>query len=343
LANDRSIGLSLYGNGGMNTDYPSEIRPIVPFNLIPFCRGAFCDGRANINYEQLFINLTYAQEIGDGVSVGVSPIAAIQRFRAKGLTVFGLFSHDAWSSGLGILPNPLAVDGIDDNSYDWSFGGGLKVGVLADLSPTVSLGAAYQTKMYMTKFDEYDDLFAEDGDLDIPATANIGLAFKPNSEHTFTFDIQRIFYSDVAAIGNPGTSRLLSCGLVNFVRPFDDNNCLLGGSNGAGFGWDDMTVFKAGWQWEYDARTTARLGFSYGEQPIGSSEILFNILAPATIEKHITAGLTRKLGENNELSLAVTYAMETEVDGPNPFSLNFEDITLRMHQWDIDIGWSWIW
>ena len=92
-----------------------------------------------------------------------------------------------------------------------------------------------------------------------------------------------------------------------------------------------------------DPRTATRLGFSYGEQPIGSSEILFNILAPATIEKHVTAGLTRKMGENNELSLAVTYAMETEVDGPNPFSLGFEDITLRMHQWDIDIGWSWVW
>ncbi len=339
LDDTRSVGVSVYGNGGMNTDYRTEARPIVPFNLLGM-RGAFGDGRANIDLSQLFINMTYAQKLTDDISVGVSPILAVQRFRAKGLSRFRLFTADAWDS-FGLLPHRGAVDGLDDNGYDWSYGGGAKVGIQANLSPTLSLGAAYESKMFMTKFSSYDDLFAENGRLDIPATANIGLAFKPMAGHTFTFDIQQIYYSDVPAMANPSTDRLIGCLLGKFT--LQGNDCFLGGSNGAGFGWHDMTVFKAGWQWEMSDRTTVRLGFSTGKQPIQSRDVDFNILAPATIENHLTAGLTRKLGASNEISASLTRALPHSVDGRNPFGFGSEAIQLKMDQWDFEVSWAWKW
>ncbi len=339
LDDTRSVGIDVFGNGGMNTDYRSEVRPIVPFNLLPL-RGSFGDGRANIDLEQLFIEPTYSQKLTDDVSVGISPILAVQRFRAKGLTRFRLFTADAWDAP-GILPHPWVVNGLDDNGYDWSYGGGVKAGIQANVSPTLSLGAAVQSKMYMSKFSSYDDLFANNGDLDIPATVNVGLAYKPVAGHTFTFDVQDIFYSDVKAIGNPSTDTLIGCLLGKLA--LQGNSCFLGGSNGAGFGWSDMVVYKAGWQWEYSDRTTARLGFSYGKQPIPSRDVVFNILAPATIEEHVTAGLTRKLGENNEINLALTYALPNSVEGRNPFGLGSERVKLTMHQWDLEMGWAWKW
>ena len=47
-----------------------------------------------------------------------------------------------------------------------------------------------------------------------------------------------------------------------------DLTSCLGGDNGAGFGWDDMTVYKAGHEVEGGEDWTWRFGYSYGKQPI---------------------------------------------------------------------------
>ena len=54
-------------------------------------------------------------------------------------------------------------------------------------------------------------------------------------------DYKRIFYSDVASVGDPST-----------------NNAQFGASNGPGFGWRDINVYKIGAEWRYDPRWTLR-------------------------------------------------------------------------------------
>ncbi len=56
----------------------------------------------------------------------------------------------------------------------------------------------------MTEFDNYKDLFAEQGDFDIPSHFAVGLAFKATDKLTLAFDFQKIYYSDIASIGNQG-------------------------------------------------------------------------------------------------------------------------------------------
>ncbi|WP_174893226.1 hypothetical protein [Methylomonas koyamae] len=53
----------------------------------------------------------------------------------------------------------------------------------------------------------------------------------------------------------------------------------LGAGNGPGIGWNDMTIYKFGGQWRQNDRWVWSGGFSYGQQPIEGSEVLFNILA----------------------------------------------------------------
>jgi len=43
----------------------------------------------------------------------------------------------------------------------------------------LTVGLTYASKTYMTKFDKYKGLFAEQGDFSIPENYGIGLAFKP--------------------------------------------------------------------------------------------------------------------------------------------------------------------
>ena len=78
----------------------------------------------------------------------------------------------------------------------------------------------------------------------------------------------------------------------------------------------------------------------HADQPVAESEVLFNILAPAVIEDHVTFGFTRKHGENSEFSFAVMYAFNNDVTGLKPLDPT-QTITFAMQQWELEFGYSW--
>jgi len=119
----------------------------------------------------------------------------------------------------------------------------------------------------------------------------------------------------------------------------DPTSCL-GGSNGAAFGWEDMTVYKIGYQVDMD-NNTFRVGYSHAEQPIPESEVFFNVLAPAVIEDHFTLGWTLRVGDNQEFNIAGMYAPSNSVKGANPFDGGSTQIEIEMSQWEIQAGWAW--
>ena len=269
-----AFNISVYGNGGMNTDWTASDTPTVP---TPFglAGGTFLAGDAGVDYSQLFVNLNYARKISEGSALGISGIVNYSQFEGKGLRGFSGFSVD---------PTKLTNNGKDND-----IGFGIKVGGLFELSDSVDLGIAYQSEISNT-LDDYAGLFANGGELDIPATAAVGLAFELNDRSSLAFDVQHIFYEDADAIGNPGTSNP-TAGL--FACAGGDLSSCLGGSNGAGFGWEDMTVFKLGYQVQTRDDMVWRFGISYGEQPIPNNEVTLNILAPGVMETHVTAGFSK--------------------------------------------------
>ncbi len=301
---DSSLGLSIYGNGGMNTDYPGSASGGM---------GTYYAGATGVDLMQLFVNGTYSRKINATSSWGVSLIAAYQRFKATGVGSFAPYSSS---------PADLT-----NNGYANSTGFGAKFGWQGQVTPDMTLGASYQTKMSMSKFDKYKGLFAEQGSFDIPATATIGLAFKATPSSVLAFDIQKIFYSDIKAIANPLLPNL--------------QTAQLGSNNGAGFGWDDMTVYKLGYQWQGNQGWTWRAGYSYGKQPIPSSETLFNILAPAVMESHLTFGFTKQLDPTHEFNFAAMYAPSSSVSGNNALNGTPQTIKLEMVQYQIEASWGW--
>ncbi len=310
---DSSIGVTVYGNGGMNTEYPGSMYTFP--TPMPEGPGAYYAGTAGVNLEQLFVNASYSRKINDKHSWGVSAILAYQRFEAKGLNALGAF-------GFSSDPSKLS-----DNGTDTSMGYGAKIGWLGEVSPGLTLAASYQTKMSMDEFSDYAGLFAEQGGFDIPATWTVGLAWKLTQTGTLTFDVQGIQYSDVNSIANPMLPNLATA--------------QLGDDNGAGFGWEDMTIYKLGYQWSTNPDWTWRVGASIGDQPIPESEMLFNILAPGIMETHITGGFTWKTGQNSEFSMAAMYAPKNTVSGPNPLNGGPQTIELEMTQWELEASWGW--
>ena len=301
LGDGSSFGVAIYGNGGMNTDYPAP--------------GPFGGGGTGVNLAQVFIAPTYSRKIGDKSSWGVSPIVAIQAFEARGLSNFTGSSSDSAN--------------LTNNQHEYSYGAGIRLGWQGEVSPGLTLAAAATSKIYMTEFDDYAGLFAEEGDFDIPPQITVGLAYKIMPRSALTFDIQHIMYGSVDSISNP------------IGNLFTGASGALGGSNGAGFGWEDMTIAKLGYQWQTSSDWTWRAGVSYGEQPIPDDQVMFNILAPGVMETHLTGGFTRQMGKNNELTMSFMYAPTKEVSGTAPAALGGMPITIEMSQFEVEASWGW--
>jgi long-chain fatty acid transport protein len=257
---------------------------------------------------------------------------AMQLFEAKGVGSFAGFTETFAASGGTMFPSNLS-----NNGHEFSWGYGAKVGMHAALSDNVSLGLAYQSKLNMTDFDDYADLFAEQGGFDIPAYLKFGLTFKANENVALSFDIEHTWFSDVDSVGNP-IAYIGACPTAGFGG-MDLSSCL-GGDNGAGFGWDDMTTYKLGVQWGNGGDWTWRAGYSHGDQPIPDTEMTFNILAPAVVEDHFTFGFTKATSSGNEWNMSFMYSPENDQTGPQNFDPT-QTVNWEMSQYEIEFSYTW--
>jgi len=336
-----AVGAALYGNGGMNTQYGSQY---TAFDLGTYGGNSSNNlfglggGNTGVNLEQLGLALTYSRRLNESFDLGASLVLAMQSFEAKGLGAFAGFTETTTQTCMSGFC--VAAPNLTDNGKEWSYGAGFQIGGLWKVNPMVDLGLSYRTKVYMTKFDSYSDLFANGGEFDIPAVANIGLAFKPTEQLKFALDVQQIWYSDVDAIGN--TNQLTSmCDMTGqFGGTYDASYCL-GGSNGAGFGWKDATIIKFGVQYAINPEWTVRAGYSHMNQIIPESEVPFNVLAPAVITDHWTIGLTAKVKKNYEITGWAMYAPEETVSGVSSFTAGSSP-SISMKQYEVGVAFSWL-
>lgn len=300
---DNTFNIAIFGNGGMNTDYNT---------------ATFYDpnsSKTGVNLSQLFLSLTYARKLNEKHALGATAIFAYQMFEAKGLTNFGNFSRDNAK--------------LTNNGSDNAMGYGVRLGYYGKLMEKLSLGASFQSKIYMGEFKDYAGLFAEQGDFDIPANWTAGVAYKVNETLNITADVKQILYSGIKSVSNP-------------LVPADfQSSIFLGDNKGAGFGWNDMTIYKVGAQWLKGEGWAWRMGYSYGKQPIPKSEMMFNILAPGVIEQHATFGFSKALPNKHEINFAAMFGFAKEISGPNPMEMpNQQTIKLKMSQMEFEVGYS---
>jgi long-chain fatty acid transport protein len=194
-----SWAFTAFGNGGMNTRYRPEDNPYARYGS---------RGEAGVDLAQLFIGPTIAYRVTDTQSIGLSVNYVFQRFEATGLSAFASNSFPG--------PYSESPDNVTDQGYDKSDGFALRLGWLGDFGP-ISLGAAYQPKIHMDKFDKYRGLFAEQGGFDIPENFSLGIAWRATPALTLAADYQRINYSDVPSVGNPLSNFQNASGLTNII------------------------------------------------------------------------------------------------------------------------------
>ena len=300
-----ALGVSVYGNGGMNTNYKDGI-PL------------FGTSRAGVDLMQLFVAPTFAYKIDKNHAVGISLNLAYQRFKAYGLQNFT-------APGFSVSSND-----ITNNGYDSSTGWGIKIGYTGNLTEAVTLGATYQSRTRMSKFSDYKGLFAEQGDFDIPENYGIGIAIRATPKLTVAADVQHINYGQIESVGNK-------------VDCFFAGLCQLGADNGPGFGWRNMTVFKLGASYAWSDKLTLRAGLSTTRQPIPKGQTLFNMIAPGVVENHLTLGATWAVSPSSELTLAYMHAFSKKVNGAGSIPLagfGGGNANLKMYQNSLGIAYG---
>ena len=318
---DSAWGFTVYGNGGMNTDWPNMANttgaclapPPFGFGGTP---GVFCGGPARVDLMQAFLAAGYARRYG-AFSFGISPVFAIQRFKADGLAAFAPFSSDSAH--------------LTDNGYSYSYGGGLRGGLEWSVAPNVRLGFSAQTPMWMTKFSRYSGLFATGGEFDIPANLTAGVAWDAMQNLTLMVDYQHIFYGSIASIAN--SSAITGPGV-------------LGLGNGPGFGWHDVDAIKFGAEWRASPVWTFRAGYVHNTNPVQSTDVTFNILAPGVVTDTFTGGFAYKATANSTIEFAAAYVPSHSVSGPERLGPPFpvptpgSNIDISMHQYQVTLGWT---
>jgi long-chain fatty acid transport protein len=338
LSPTMSLGVTVYGNGGMNTDYSGgQIAAGNPvcgaFNPAPGPYNLLCgNGKLGVDLMQLVVAPTLALKAGadSNHSFGISPLFAYQRFKAKGLQGFQ-----------GFTPSPatFATDNnLTNQGYDGSTGWGVRLGWMGKIAPSVTLGAAYATKMRMSKFNKYKDLFADQGDFDIPENFNFGIAVNVNPKTTIAADYQRIKYSGIDSVGNPSTNT------GNAVAGTGFTVGSLGCSDCRGFGWRNVNVFKIGVEYQYSPDLALRAGYNHTENPIKARDVTFNILAPGVVKDHVTAGLTYSVSKASEITVAYMHAFKNSVSGAslfNDFGVPPANEKIKMYQNSLGIAWGW--
>ena len=365
MGKDMTVGMSIYGNGGMNTRYEENIYntalapaaaanadaieanydandALSPADLenawvldsaalaqgLGATPGTGASDTLGINLAQLIIAPSVSYKLNEDHAIGASLLLGYESFRAYGL---GLFT------GLSADPG-----NVTNNGNDGSFGVGIRVGWTGKLADNFMMGVTGASKTYMQEFDSYSGLLAEQGDLDIPANFGFGMSFKPVNDLTLALDVTRILYEGVASVSNKGPTAdqfandfgrflctanegaLAQSGApddgIDTCGPqaaggigVDTTTAQMGDDNGYGFGWEDQTVVKVGVSYVYSNEWTFNAGYNHGSNPIGSDQVLLNILAPAVVENHITLGTVFSPTSDQEITVAYVRALEEDM------------------------------
>ncbi|KXZ62059.1 putative outer membrane protein precursor [Acinetobacter venetianus] len=281
-----TLGLAVYGNGGMNTSYRNN--PYAAFGNT---------GEAGVDLTQIFVSPSVAWRYSENQSIGVATNFLYQRFEAKGISGFAPFSTDG--------------EHLSNQGKDSSTGIGVRVGWSAKLNDVVTVGANYSSKIKADKFDQYRGLFAQAGSFDVPESYGVGVSVKASPALTLLADVQRINYSDVDSVGNVFSFDSLMAGNA------------FGSEKGQGFGWKDINVYKVGASYQLNPQLTLRAGYSHNDQPISESQTFLNILAPGVIKDHVSVGATWNIDRAQELSVAYTYGLKETVKGNQSIPIAF--------------------
>ena len=303
LGCNMSVGLVIYNRNYNKTKYA---------HALPL----FGTSKAGMEYVHETISPTFAIKFLEKHNFGISVNWMIQRLWVQGLQNFAnaLFSK-----------HPSHVT---NHRYSYSQGCSFTLGYRCQVTDKFSIGATYQPKTYMHKFNKYKGFLAGNGRLNIPQKIAAGFAWRFVPCATIAFDVEYINWKRVKALERPLQSNLTA------------NK--LGTHNGSGFGFRDQWYYRVGVDYDILTWLTLRAGFRHTNTPIRRTQTAVNILTVDTVEDYLTIGATACLNPCNEFSFFYAHGFNNKVRGKNsiPASFGFGNADLKEYDDVFAISWG---
>ncbi|HEX9400420.1 MAG TPA: outer membrane protein transport protein [Anaeromyxobacter sp.] len=261
-----TVGLAVLGTAGMGVEYPAGASGLFGSKLLT----SYLNGR---------VAPAVAYKINDQLSVGVAANV--------------MYAQMEYEAGGGAKHSTASSIG---------FGG--TVGVTYQVSPMVTLGAAYETQSYFQDFEFTVAGETEAIDFDQPMVATLGAAVRPVTGLLLALDGQWINWSATNGKDMP---------------KFTKN------APPAGYGWNmnwsDQFVVKLGAEYQIPALKTlkVRAGYNYGKTPLDKDRGFENLAFPAIAEHHFTIGAGYDIGKL-AVNAAFMYSPEATLKGATPMS-----------------------
>jgi long-chain fatty acid transport protein len=270
-----TFGLGIYGSSGMGVDFRDSGKP------------SLMSARTNLVIMKITPTIAYKK---DNFSFGFAPILQYGSLK---------LSYNAGT--------PVDLGASND------FGVGIKSGVAYDITPSLKMGATYQSAISMT----YKDVLSV-------ASSKFGLSIGDTLEQPAELGVG------------------VSYDISNFNISADYKKVKWGSAKGyKDFGWVDQDVYAIGAKYEKGG-TWYAVGYNHAPNPItkdfgGPTKAVMNtlnyIFFPATQEDHYTIGTGTKITEALSIDSALVYGVKNTVNSvgvTGPISVGHSETSLTV-------------
>jgi long-chain fatty acid transport protein len=291
-----TFGVSAFGISGFGVTFPEEannpfsetFNPTINSNPINYPQAAGGFGLIESDYMLLQISGTWAYEITPNLSLGVQP--------------------NINYSSLELAPNPLSSPdfppemggtgkGYPTSDKASAIGYGAQIGLFYDTGIGLTLGASYKTEQVFQDL-EFSNTYLDgsaapdvDFQMDYPAIMSFGLGYS-KGQIDFALDYRRVMYENTAGFEASGWQ-------------IADNGFPTGAVNG--FGWKNMSIVSAGFQYKGIDKLPLRFGYTYSSNPIDEELAFFSTPATAVIKNAFQFGFSYELSDTVALDAVYHY------------------------------------
>lgn len=202
-------------------------------------------------------------------------------------------SVDVVWAGMDLVFTAYGLDFKDGSDFTGAAKGyslAAKLGFTYKLDDAFTVGGVYQSAGNLPKLK--GDGYTVEG-FDMPAVVGLGLAWQANERLTVAADVKGLLWGDSM---NTVTMHLPGGGTVPFQQD-----------------WDDQVVVSLGLAYAFSEALTGRIGYNHGKNPIPDANV--NVLWPAIVEDHYTAGFGYAFSKQAQVDFALSYAPATTVTG----------------------------
>ncbi|MCX6163759.1 MAG: outer membrane protein transport protein [Ignavibacteriae bacterium] len=153
-----------------------------------------------------------------------------------------------------------------------------------------------------------------DNEFEIPQSIGFGFKYAPNDKLRLGFDFEWINWS-----------KSFDKMVLTLRNGTNDNINRMMGQGGPGqpdfvvdflLNWKDAIILKFGGEYDLSKKSTIRLGYAYGTNPVPSETVI--PIIPAVLEHHIMAGFSYLLTKDFMANMGVEYGLNNKVTGSNP-------------------------